>query len=314
MFKRRALVALLAIFLSFPSYSQIELKNQKSENHQLIPGTEVFMVPPPSFLAMGMPGFLFPTAHAAIFVSKIPEGKFSSLESELEGIIGQNRLIGQVQEVQINEIQGKFFTTEEIRNGDPFTNQTMFFGNEDFVYMVMGVCPSDHPGIIESMKESIFSIVYDPEAVEQTQKPFSIQIETTKLKEAGERSGMLFFSVDGKLPTESPDKTSFIIGSSIYPVEVENTREYAVNRIKQLPYSGIQVEEDQLREVQIAGLSGFEFDFIGSKGSNKPEELVFVVMLFDDEKYYMLIGNANSDFQSNLDLFKKVSSTFRLME
>lgn len=125
---------------------------------------------------------------------------------------------------------------------------------------------------------------------------------------------MLFYSLDGKLPIESPDKTSLNIDSSIYLVEVENTREYLVNRINFLPYPRLQVEENQLREVQIAGLSGFEFDFIGSRGSDKPEELAFVVMLFNYQKYYMLIGTAITDFQSNLQLFKKVSSTFRQMD
>lgn len=166
MYKRRAFVVILAIFFSFPSYSQIELKNQKSENHHLILGTGVSMVPPPNFSATGIPGFVFPTAQAAIFVSEIPEGKFSNIESELEEFIGDNRLIGQVEDVLINKFQGKFFTTEEIRDGDPFTNHNLFFGNEEFVYMVLGICPSDHPGIIESIKDSIFSIVYEPEAVE----------------------------------------------------------------------------------------------------------------------------------------------------
>lgn len=314
MFKRRYFVALFSIFLSFPSYSQIEINNQKSENHQLVPGTEVFMVPPPNFLALGFPGFVFPAADASMLVSKIPEANFLEIESELAGIIGDQKLISEVEDVRINGFQGKIFTTEEIKEGDPITYHTLFFGDNDFVYLVMGMCPSDHPGIIESIKESIFSIVYDPNAIESSIIPFSVQVEGTKMKEAGERSGMIFYTVDGKLPTESTDKTALILGSSIYPVDVEDAREYTVNRIKQLPYTATNVEKSQLREVQINGLSGFEFDFLGTKGSGQAEELVYVVMLFKDDKYYLIIGNASQDFEENLKLFKKVSSTFRLME
>lgn len=314
MIKKRAFIVLVGVFLSFNSFSQIVLKSQRSDNHRLIPGTEVFLVPPPNFIEIGIPGFVFPAADASMLVSKIPEAKFSEIESELEGLIGENRLVSEVENVLINGFKGKFFTTEEIKEGDPITYHTLFFGNDDFVYLVLGMCPSDHPGIIESIKESIFSLIYDPNALEAFVRTFAIQVENTKLKEAGERSGMFFYTVDGNLPTESADKTAFILGSSIFPVEVEDKRVYTVNRIKQLPYAGTKVENDQLREVQINGLSGFEFHFLGTKPAGQVEELVYVVMLFQEDKYFLLIGNASQDFEGNLELFKKVAATFKITE
>ncbi len=103
-------------------------------------------------------------------------------------------------------------------------------------------------------------------------------------------------------------------GYSLYSVDIENFRAFAVKRVKQLPYEKIQVTENQLREVGINGNSGFEYDFKASKGPDRPEELIFVVMLSQGSNYYLLIGNAFQDFEPNLELFKQISRTFYFIE
>jgi hypothetical protein len=311
---KKVFIGLIVILFCSPCFCQVKIFNTKTEAHQLIPGTEIYMVPPPNFLSVGIPGFVFPTAGAMIAVTKIPESNFSNSENELKGIIEGQKLLGPVENLNFNGVEGKFFTSEEIRDGDPFTNHTLFFGNEDFVYLVIGVCPSDHPGIIESMKESIFSLIYQPNSKDPNSVSFSIQVDQTKLKDAGERSGMKFYTVDGNIPSESLDKTALVIGSSLYDVEIDDIKAFVVNRIKQLPYGNLSAREDQLREVKINGISGFEYDFKAQKGPDRPEELVYVLMLFSDSKYYMVIGNAFQDFDTNLELFKGVSATFELIE
>lgn len=311
---KKVFTVLIGFFLITGCFSQVEIKNVKSESHQLVPGTDVYLIPPANFLYLGMPGFVFPAADAGIFVTRIPESNINNLESEMDGMLEGNNLLSPPEDVIINSFQGKFFTTEEIREGDPITSHTMFFGNDSFVYLVMGVCPSDEPGIINSIKESMLTAVYDSNLKELNKKPFSIYVGNTKLEEAEERAGMMFYTVDGEIPTQSQDKTALIIGTSLYPVEVENTKSYTVTRIRQLPYEDTQVVEDQLREVQINGLSGLEFDFRGSKGLDRPEELVYVLMLYEGPKYYLLIGNAIDNFQTNLELFREVVSTFQINE
>jgi len=39
--------------------------------------------------------------------------------------------------------------------------------------------------------------------------------------------------------------------------------------------------------------------------------MIFQVMLFTDNGYYIMIGTTQNDFQNNLDLFKKVSKTLK---
>lgn len=148
-----------------PCFGQTEIENKKSESHQLVPGTELLMIPPPNFQRFGMPGFMFPAAGANILVTIIPDSNFQKIESELDVIIGDQKLLGPIEDLEINGIQAKFFTTEEIREGDPYTYHTLFYGNEKFLYMLMGVCPSDHPGIIESIKASMLTLVFEPEGL-----------------------------------------------------------------------------------------------------------------------------------------------------
>jgi len=48
-------------------------------------------------------------------------------------------------------IAGKFFTSEEVVIGDPFTNHSLFW-NDESVYLIIGICPSD-TRIIESINK-----------------------------------------------------------------------------------------------------------------------------------------------------------------
>ncbi|TXE11250.1 hypothetical protein [Algoriphagus aquimarinus] len=310
----RVLLTLITFFLFTPCFSQMEITNVRSGAHQLVVGTELYMIPPPNFFSPGIPGFLEPASHAAVMATKVLNSNYEEFLSGFDELIGKEKVVKHVEDVLINGNKGKFFIFEEIRDGDPITNHTLFFGSDEFLYMVIGVCPSDHPGINESIKESILSVIYDSNPTELREKSFSVRTENTKLIQGGEKAGIIFYTVDGKVPTEAEDKTAFIIGSSLYNLEIVNRRTYSVNRIKQLPYKNIQVSEDLLREVKINGLDGFEFDFRGAKELDRPEEMVYSVMLFDGPKYYLLLGNAFNDFDENLKLFKSISLTFELID
>lgn len=158
---KKSFTIIFVFFLITPGFSQIELTNVKSEAHQYISDSEIFIIPPDNFFNLGKQGFVFPAAGAMIMVSKIPNSNYQSILEDLDGILKDQKLIGLVEDVLINGIAGKFFTSEEVRDGDPFTNHSLFLGNDESVYLIMGICPSDHPGIIESIKRSIFSVVYE---------------------------------------------------------------------------------------------------------------------------------------------------------
>jgi len=139
---------------------------------------------------------------------------------------------------------------------------------------------------------------------------FSINTENTKLKFAKNMSGSLLYTVDGKVPTGSEDKTSFIAGLSLANIQTIDKKLTAINRIKKLPFTEIKIVEEQILPIEIDGISGYEIVADGFNESGV-KEMIFQVMLFTDNGYYIMIGTTQNDFQNNLDLFKKVSKTLK---
>ena len=77
-----------------------------------------------------------------------------------------------------------------------------------------------------------------------------------------------------------------------------------------MPYTELKLDENKINEIEVDGISGYEI--VGEAlDKNGAKELVYEVMLFTDNGYYLLVGTTNDDFEANLDLFKKVSRTFK---
>jgi hypothetical protein len=85
----------------------------------------------------------------------------------------------------------------------------------------------------------------------------------------------------------------------------------AINRIKRMPYSDLKIDENKISEIQIDGISGYEIVGEGLDKSNGTKELVYQVMLFTDNGYYIIVGTTKNDFEQNLELFKKVARTLK---
>lgn len=61
----------------------------------------------------------------------------------------------------------------------------------------------------------------------------------------------------------------------------------------------------------LQGMSGYEIVGEGITKSSGRKELVYQVMLFTDNGYYIILGTTGSDFDQNLELFKKVARTLK---
>ncbi|NBP70438.1 MAG: hypothetical protein EBU52_17100 [Cytophagia bacterium] len=119
------------------------------------------------------------------------------------------------------------------------------------------------------------------------------------------------YTIDGKVPTESSDKTTFIVGISIANVQTVDKKLTAITRIKRMPYNDLKVDENKINEIEIDGIYGYEIVGEGLDKANGTKELIYQVMLFTDNGYYIIVGTAKTDFQQNLELFKKVARTLK---
>lgn len=306
------IIGLLTIFSSF---GQTEINNTKTEKHQQIIGTKFSLIPPTSFTpATNFQGFQQLNGGASILVMEIP-GAFSETTKGFnqQGLKTQGVILKKKEDIQINGNKGLFLTTEQFAHGINYSKYILAFGNSKNTYIINGTFPKEINELDKDIRESMFSIIYESELVVDplSASSFSIDTKNTKLKFGKNITGMLLYTVDGKVPTESNDKTSFIVGLSLANVQTVDKKLTALSRIKKMPYSNLKIDENKITEVEIDGISGYEIFGEGLDKPNGTKELVYQVMLFTDNGYYIIVGTTKSEFNLNLELFKKTARTFK---
>jgi len=311
---RKPILTFIGLIILTSSFGQKELCNTKSEKHKQVCGTKYFLIPPTGFIAApNFQGFQQLNSGASILLMEIPGPYIETTKGfNEEGLKTQGVILRKKEEIKVNGLQGIILTTEQFAYGTNFKKYILVFGDSEFTTIINGTFPNEIKDLDIDILESMYSIAYEADLTIDplSAVPFSINTENTKLKFAKNMSGSLLYTVDGKVPTGSEDKTSFIAGLSLANIQTIDKKLTAINRIKKLPFTEIKIVEEQILPIEIDGISGYEIVADGYNESGV-KEMIFQVMLFTDNGYYIMIGTTQNDFQNNLDLFKKVSKTLK---
>ena len=311
----KLLLTLIGLFAIISTFGQEVIDNTKTDKHKQIAGTKFFLIPPPGFIAAtSFQGYQHMNSGASILVMEIP-GPFSESTKGFneQGLKTQGVVLKKKEEIKVNGNQGLFLTAEQLAYGTNYSKFILVFGDSKATYMVNGTFPKEVTGLEKDIRESMFSVVYESDLTVDplSTVSFTVDTENTKLKFAKSLSGMLLYTADGKLPTESNDKTAFIAGVSIANVQTVDEKLTAITRLKRMPYTNLKIDEDRINEIEIDGISGYEIVGEGLNNSDGLNEFVYQVMLFTDNGYYIMVGTTNDNFEQNLELFKKLSRTFK---
>ncbi len=310
----KLLLTLIGLVTIISAFGQGEINNIKTDKHKQIAGTKFFLIPPTGFInATNFQGFQQMNSGASILVMEIP-GPFSESTKGFneQGLKTQGVTLKKKEEIKVNGNQGLFLTTEQFANGTNYSKYILVFGDTKTTFMVNGTFPKEITSFDKDIRESMFSVIYESGLTVDplSAVPFKVDTENTKLKFGKSMTGMLLYTVDGKVPTESNDKTSFIVGLSLANVQTVDKKLTAINRIKKMPYTDLNLDENRINEIKIDGISGYEVIGEGLD-NNGAKELVYEVMLFTDNGYYIMVGTAKSEFETNLYLFKKIARTLK---
>jgi hypothetical protein len=311
----KLLLTLIGFLTIISTFGQGEINNTKTDKHKRIAGTKFFIIPPAGFInATNFQGFQQMNSGASILVLEIP-GPFSESTKGFneQRLKTQGVVLKKKDEIKVNGNQGLFLTTEQFAYGTNYSKYILVFGDSKATYMVNGTFPEEVIELEKDVRESMLSVIYESGLIVDplSSVSFTVDTENTKLKFGSSMTGMLLYTVDGKVPTESSDKTSFIVGLSLANVQTVDKKLTAITRIKRLPYTNLKIDENKIGEIDIDGISGYEIVGEGLDKSNGTKELVYQVMLFTDNGYYILVGTTKNDFEQNLELFKKVTRTFK---
>lgn len=311
----KLLLILIGLFTITLTFGQSEINNIKSDNHKQIAGTKFFLIPPTGFIpATNFQGFQQMNSGASILVTEIPGPFIESTKGFNEqGLKTQGVVLKKKEEIKVNGTQGLFLTAEQFAYGTNYSKYILVFGDSKATYIVNGTYPKEVTELDKDIRESMLSVVYESALTVDplSTVSFTVDTESTKLKFGKSMTGMLLYTVDGEVPTESTDKTSFIVGLSLANVQTVDRKLTAINRMKRMPYSDLKIDENKIQEIEIDRISGYEIVGEGIGKFDGTKELVYQVMLFTDNGYYIIVGITKNDFEQNLELFKKVARTLK---
>ncbi len=310
----KVLLIFIALVTTIDSSAQKEYQNKRSADHKTVAGTPIALIPPADFTeAQGFQGFQQKETNASIMVAEIP-GPFSETtrgfnERDLKG---QGVTLKEKEAIRVNGMEGFFITTEQYAYNTLFVKYILTFGDVKSTFVITGIYPKEFKELDGEIVNALYSIVYDPASMSDplSAVPFKINSTNTKFKFAKLMSGMLLYTVDGKVPTESKDKASVVIGQAFSKIETDNERLFALNRLSRLPYK-IQTSENKVSDIEIDGLHGYEIETKGVDSKSGVNIILYQVMLFSEDSYYILIGDAEDNFEENVELFKQLAKSFK---
>ena len=302
----RYLLLLLSLLIGNISFGQ-------TDKHVIIPGTKCSIIPPDGFvLAKSFSGLQNVEIGASIMVNELVSAPYQTIADGFNEENLKNKGIVLISK-QIVDFMGNKATllniSQKANNGTTYLKNMLVFGTSEGTVMVNGIYPKEYRQYAEDIKKAVLSTVYD---MSRNDNPldavsFTIDIKGTEFKFTNAVSGMLCFTVDGKIPTDNP---TLFIAQSISKINSSNKKQYAEERLKKLP-RGESILIKEVKEVFIDNLSGYEI-VAEDKTSVNITELTYQVMLFDDKgNYYILVGKASNNHQANLQTFRKIAQSFK---
>jgi hypothetical protein len=299
-----------SIFLSFLLLGQIAL-GQTNELIQ-VPGTKCSLIPPSGFvLSTTFSGFQNSETGTSIMVNEIPAPYQTTVDGfTTEALMTKGMTLLTKKIIDFNNSKATLLYVTQPANGMTYIKQILIFGDEKGTVLVNGIYPKASKEDEEKIKEALLSTVYniDHEVNPLDAATFTIEIRGTDFKLIKYMQGALLYSTDGKIPTEKP---TLIVGNSIGKIPFQDQKKYAEERLGKYPRGELNVIEE-IKEITIDDLKGYEIIAHGKTQDNKPE-LIYQVMIFNDKgDYYVILGRAKEDFERNLETFKKIAITFKL--
>lgn len=307
------LILFVTIFLNvWVAYGQKEVSNVVTAGHQHVSGTKVSLIPPNGFeKAQNFAGFQQTQSGSSIMVMSIP-GPAAKVQAGLskEAFLSQGVEISEIEKLTFNGMPALFLMGTQNAYGNVYAKFILCFGTDQESVMINGAFPQNLQEVGKVIRQSMLGAYFDAnrkvspfEALD-----FEVNVAGSKMVFAKNVAGSLVYNVDGKLPTESADRTSFIIAKSLSKMQLEDKKLFCLNRVKQL-YPGIAI--DSVGELSVDGITGYEISGDLKNKEGEQRERIYQAILFSDNLYYIMIGYSNNDFASNLEIFKSLARTFK---
>ena len=262
-------------------------------------------------------GFGRPEDQASIMASYIP-GPFKEVGGGMtrEQIEARGWTYLDEERREVADHPGLVLHFEQSAAGTKFEKWMLAYGDDQGTTIVTATLPARLSAEFSALlKAAVLSTrpTQAAETVADAPLPFAVD-ESPKLKLAHALNQTLLYTSDGELPKKSPSDPIFIVGPSLGSGAVTDRREFAEGRLRETVGQKIQAVEST-EEVVVGGLDGVEILATSEAADSGTPMIVYELMLFDEQGYYLIQGLVGSDHRDEyLPEFERIARSFRFVD
>lgn len=276
-----------------------------------VPGTQVFLDPPPGFTPSStFTGFQHAASGASLMVLELAgpvDEVLAGFEPEALARQGMELLSRESLE------DASTLLHVEQRAGESVVHKWLrVLGDDTQTVFVMSVYPKDGlaEAQVERLREAVVQASWDPDAAVGPFEGASFTLgESERLRFFAKAGTSVVFTEDGAADPEHEGKASFSFGPALGPFQGE-PRAFARSRLAAVPNHG-NFDVRRMREVEVDGLAGFEV-VASAESDTSGAAVLYEVMLFEGATYWLGIGTVRAEAGDEyLSAFESLARSFR---
>jgi len=291
---------------------QAHIVGTKTPAHIHIPGTRLFIIPPPHFTVGTTFVGLQKGDNAAIQVLDLVGGNFYTNAANFNKVAFLSRGIKvfDYQEITVNDYPAKFIV---MQGDDPNARVcSIVFGDTSFSATLMCVYPSADAATGQAILHSINSIWYDRNLkVDPFETAaFSLDEKASRFKFLRSNPPIYVYTVGGSDDSQSPDAPSVMVMQlpfdkalglkGLATQMLDKTRQYGLTEASPKFSNTHNVDGCEAYEtgvdVVIKGVKGFMYYFVVAK----------------DDKAFVVVGTIHKDPENDLQEVKKLAYSIKI--
>ena len=153
-------ILFLSSFVLTNISAQKKINNQKTPKHQLITGSDYWMIPPDNFVpASNFQGFQQESTGATILLVEVAVPiHATTLGFNKDLLAKEGILLQKKKEVTVNGVNGFLMTIEQSLYGITFKKYSLVFGDENMTTIINGTFPEDEKKVDKPILKALMTI------------------------------------------------------------------------------------------------------------------------------------------------------------
>jgi hypothetical protein len=311
-------IVYLFILISFTACGQTatnkintDIRNSKSSKQINIPGTRLYIIPPPGFEASKTFLGFKKGENSMIDVFDLIGGSFytNAATFSKEEFEKKGAKVFDFKEIKVNGYPAKFISVQGDAKAKSYE---LVFGDSTFSTMIMAIYPVDDEKTGDDILNSLNSIYYDKKKkIDPLETAnFSIDENVSKFKFFQYNSNLYFYTINGR--DNSSNQNAPVV--LVYQLPKDNTMtaksiaEMMISKSKEYGFTNPLLKN--ISTEKINGYDTYQIEEYGQlKGINT---LIYYCVTTHLDKAIAIQGIAKSEIEANLSEFKKLAQTVKI--